>query len=339
MENESYIDEGSPHPTFTIALCGLAAALAAALLCGDVSVSPVEAARILIAGPFAETEEAFKMYAVWGLRLPRALCSALSGAILCLGGHLLQRATGQPALDPFTVGATPGAVFGIFCLQMVRNRWLLAVPLIAGLGVPFVVWTIGDGLSRWRDRDKFTLIGFTFGSLLLAATAAARVFLDRDTSAALPLMIGSFHLAGWFDTLPLTLALCLLMLICSMQQDNLRLLGSAPRGKVRERARAVISLFACIAASIAASRFGALPMIGFMIPYAADRILPGHRQHAALLSPIVGAATLTLLDTVCRVHGEIPAGAVALALGLPLFIMAILREDAKKNSESDIPGE
>ena len=339
MQDGSYTDRGSLHSALVIALCGLAAAFDAALLCGDVDVSPLEVARILIAGPFAETEEAFKMYVIWGLRLPRVLCAALAGAIFALGGHLLQRATGQPALDPFSVGATPGAVFGIFCLQMVRSRWLLAAPLIAGLGIPFVVWTIGDSLSRWRDRDKFTLIGFILGSLLLAVVAVARAFLGGSASAALPLMIGGFHLADWFDTLPLALALCLLMLICSMQQDNLRLLSSAAGGHVRERARAAIALFACISAAIVASRFGALPMIGFMAPYAIDRLLPQHRQYTALLSSIAGAATLTLLDTACRVRGEIPAGAVALALGLPLFIIAILREDTKANGEADIPGE
>lgn len=337
MQNGSNTEENFPRSALVIAICGLAAALGAALICGDVAVSPFEAAKILVAGPFAETEEGFKMYAIWGLRLPRAICAALAGAVLALSGHLLQRAAGQPALGPFSVGATPGAVFGIFCLRMVRSRWLLAAPLIAGLGVPFVAWTISDALGRWRDRDKFTLVGFILGSFLLAATVSARLLLGGEAAAALPLMIGSFHLAGWLDALPMALALCLLLLISSMQGDNLRLLGSGMA--VRDWHRTVISIFACTSAAIVASRFGALPMAGFMIPHAIDQISPRLRQHTASLAPIAGAATLVLLDTICRARGEIPAGTITLALGLPLFIIAVLREDAQKDSEAIIPGE
>ena len=339
MQNESYMDGNSPRSVLALALCGLAGTLCAALLCGDVAVSPFEAARILIAGPFATTEEAFKMYAVWGLRLPRAICAALAGASLALSGCLLQRATGQQALGPFSVGATPGAIFGIFCLQMVRSRWLLAAPLIAGLGIPFVVWTIGDSLGKWRDRDKFTLIGFMLSSLLLAATAVARIRLGGEASVALPSIIGSFHLSGWLDALPLALSFCLLMLICSMQQDNLQLLGTTASGNVRERPRIIISLFACTSAAIVASHFGALPMIGFLVPYSIDRLLPQHRPHILLLSPIIGATIMALLDTICRIRGEIPVGAVALAFGLPLFIIAILKEDREEQIETTIPGE
>lgn len=327
MRNESYAEEGAFHIGYLLVLCTPMAALALALLVGDVEISVRELFEILIEGPFAERADAFKTYAVWGLRLPRAVCAGLAGAILCLCGALLRRSTGLAAMGPFVIGAAPSAVFGLFCLQLVHSRWLLPAPIIAGIGIPFIAWTITDNMTKWDYRAKLPLIGFLSGSLLLAATALLKTSPGLGFRDALELsrLIGSFRLSSWPNILPLLLSFCLLLLLCSTQGENLDALAKG--FDIKARNRIIIVAVCCGSAAIAAAHFGALPLIGFVIPHLVDRCLPDWRHRSAPSSAALGATVLILLDTISRARGEIPVGSVILAFGLPLFIITIM-EDA-----------
>lgn len=296
-----------------LSVCCFLSALALSLLAGDVDVSISDVVRILAGGAFAKTEDVFLHYTIWGIRLPRALASGIAGGVLSLSAAIIQVETGRKLLGPWIIGATPGAAFGAVCVSFVGGKLFMGAPMIAGVAVPLIV-IAGTGLmEKWRCREKIAVAGFAFGGGLFGFTAAINMFWGGEVGKPFSELAGSFAKAGWFDVLPLLLSLCILLLVCIAQTPE------------RRKGRISAVLAACVPAAITASRCGAMPMLGFMVPYILTRTARLSGPLLCFASFFFGGALSISVDMVCKVNGEVPAGLVTFLLGAPLFILGLVR--------------
>lgn len=309
---------------------GLSAALACALLyglgSGDVEMSLRDVLRVLMAGPKAQTEEAFKLTVIWQIRLPRAAASAIAGAVLAGCGVVFQGALRNPLAEPYTLGIASGGAFGAACAIVAGLPWVTAAAFAGGVSALLLVWILGQRAGE-ADAARVILAGVIIGSILGAGLTVIKALAGDKVSLIVLWLMGSFSAASSSDILPLALSLAILLLLSLAGAKELDIMASGAPGDALgldvPRARLLLLTGASLAVSFVVSRFGVIGFVGLVIPHLL-RVLFGP-PHARLLplSMLGGAALLCGADTFAKGWNELPVGVLTVLIGGPVFCLLL----------------
>ncbi|WP_113448059.1 iron ABC transporter permease [Rhizobium cremeum] len=275
------------------------------------------------------------------VRLPRVLLAALSGAALAVGGAALQGVFRNPLVSPQVLGISQGAAFGgaLAILFGYSGFVLLGMAFILGLSALVLVGL----LARINGRTEVItviLAGMIVGALFAALVSVVQFVADPNTSlpAIVYWLMGSFSTATWprlWLAVPgMGLGLLAVWLLryrlnlLALEEQEARSLGVNPD---RERWYIFIAISLMTGTSVAVA--GIIGWIGLVVPHAA-RILVGE-DHRALIpaSALLGAAYLTLIDTMARTltAAEIPLGVLTALVGAPVFGYLLRRHFKETN--------
>ncbi len=321
---------------------GLVLAVIAALLIGPTLIGPMDIWLALFGGD--GRVDASTRAVVWDLRLPRALMTAIVGAVLAAAGAMMQGLFRNPLADPGLVGVSGGAalaaaafiVFGAGFIGGLGGFGFIAMPLASFLGGLVTVSVI----RRLSTRDGHTDIA----TMLLAGTAVnAIVFAgigllvaisdDTQLRSITFWSLGSMGGAGWQSLLivtPFGIIALAAGLALARNLDAL-MLGEADAyclGFDVERAKRILVLSVAAGVGAAVSFTGLIGFVGIIAPHMARSLLgPMHRR---LLpgAACIGGALLVLADTLCRTiiaPAELPIGVVTSLIGAPVFLALLLQ--------------
>lgn len=275
------------------------------------------------------------------VRLPRVLLAALSGAALAVGGAALQGVFRNPLVSPQVLGISQGAAFGgaLAILFGYSGFVLLGMAFLLGLSALVLVGL----LARINGRTEVItviLAGMIVGALFAALVSVVQFVADPNTSlpAIVYWLMGSFSTATWprlWLAVPgMGLGLVAVWLLryrlnlLALEEQEARSLGVNPD---RERWYIFIAISLMTGTSVAVA--GIIGWIGLVVPHAA-RILVGE-DHRALIpaSALLGAAYLTLVDTMARTltAAEIPLGVLTALVGAPVFGYLLRRHFKETN--------
>lgn len=321
----------------------LIAAMLFAIGAGRFSVDLARIAEILLAAilnPDAAPTEMDERIVLL-VRLPRVLLAALSGAALAVGGAALQGVFRNPLVSPQVLGISQGAAFGgaLAILFGYSGVVLLGMAFILGLSALVLVGL----LARINGRTEVItviLAGMIVGALFAALVSVVQFVADPNTSlpAIVYWLMGSFSTATWprlWLAVPgMGLGLFAVWLLryrlnlLALEEQEARSLGVNPD---RERWYIFIAISLMTGTSVAVA--GIIGWIGLVVPHAA-RILIGE-DHRALIpaSALLGAAYLTLIDTMARTltAAEIPLGVLTALVGAPVFGYLLRRHFSENN--------
>jgi ABC-type Fe3+-siderophore transport system, permease component len=317
---------------FSTALVLGAAALG--LMVGPAVLSPAQLIHGLIDG------DPMTRDLILQLRLPRVLLGLLVGAVLAICGAGVQAVFRNPLAEPGLIGVSAGAALSA---ALVLTLWpaLLAsatwsLPLAAFGGAALTTWLVatlarGEGYTR---VSTLLLVG-----LALNAAAGAGVGLlailagDQGLRSVTLWLFGNLGAAGWPQiglALPALLAPLIWLPLRARALDAL-LLGeteAAHLGVAVEPLKRGVLLAVVLGTGAAVALTGIIGFIGLLVPHLARLLVGvGHRR-SLLLSALLGAALLTLADTLARgltAPIELPVGLVTALLGAPLFLLLLLR--------------
>lgn len=275
---------------------------------------------------------------ILGLRLPRVLAAALTGASLSVAGAALQALLQNPLADPYVLGVSAGASVGA-ALVIVLGAGLalagFAVPLAALVGALMATLLV-FGLARTGGRlPGLTLLlaGVVVGSVL-SSMVTILLFLAGSSDKMQPILLwtmGGFGDAEWSRVAALApvsvLGTCVLW---AMGRDlNLLAFGEDPArflGVDVESLKRGVLFLAAVLTACAVAVGGVIGFVGLIVPHAVRRVLgPDHRR----LIPAVflaGAAFLILADVAARtLHPptELPVGLLTGLLGGPFFLVLL----------------
>lgn len=271
---------------------------------------------------------------LYAIRLPRVLGAILAGAGLALSGTLLQRVTDNPLAAPNILGINAGAgFFVILSLTLFPTAFVLR-PLFAFLGAMLCALLILMLSGRAElGKTAVVLCGVALSALFSAGISFFSV-LDSDVLAA----YNDFSIGGLrgvtMHVLPVPAAVifcCLIGALLLCRSLRLFCLGdtlAASLGVCVKRVRLLTLLLAAAAAAAAVSFAGLLGFVGLIVPHVARRLSHQHLRTELLLSPTLGASLLLLADLLGRVllsPTEIPVGIFTALLGVPFFLILLLR--------------
>jgi iron complex transport system permease protein len=271
---------------------------------------------------------------IWGIRLSRVVLSGLVGASLATAGVIFQGLLLNPLADPFTIGVSTGAAFGVALLVMlgVGGSFLGLSPLPLGalagaLGAMVAVLILSREAGRIR-KETLILAGIVVSTFLAALISLIKSLDEESLSAIVFWIMGSFSGRGWIHVgflLPYLAAGLVLAFVYHRELDIMALgeEQSHHLGVAVSRVRVNLLLGASLLTAGAVSVSGVIGFVGLVVPHLVRALAgPSHGRLLAL-SAATGALILIWADVLARTllasGQELPVGVVTALLGGPFF--------------------
>ena len=318
-------------------------AMLASLSSGRVDLGPLAVLDVFAAKLGGGLVDPYQAAIVFNARLPRILAAALSGAGLAACGAALQGCFRNPLVGPQTIGVLNGAGFGGSLMIFLGAGQLAVMGGAFAIGLAtmlLVVW-----LARLGGRDSILMLvlaGIVISSLMAAFTTLLQYVADPERQ--LPQLV--FWLMGSFarstpTTLlwiapPILIGTALLWAyafrinILASGEEEAEALGL----RVARDRRTILGAVAIVSAAVV-SVAGIIGWVGLVVPHLARLVVGPNHSRLIPASALIGAAYLTLVDTLSRslTAAELPIGAITALLGAPVFI-AVLRRSLKAGAMS-----
>lgn len=278
---------------------------------------------------------------VWNSRLPRALSAAIVGAALALSGAAAQLVTRNPLADPYLLGVSSGAGFGVVCVSVLGLTagvvgWF-TIPLAAFLGgmIPLMLALVLGG--AFKNPTAVILIGIAVGSVFSALTSFVLLVIadERQLSNVVHWMAGGFGATTWTSLLIPLISLLIVGNLLFLGGRQLDLLyagddGATALGMNVVRFRVWILLAVSLLAGTSVAVAGGIGFIGLLIPHLARLLVGGSARAMLPVSALAGAVALVGADTFARSISrtlELPIGVVTSLIGSPFFIWMLVRRN------------
>lgn len=307
-------------------LIGFTVLLAASLLVG-LSVGAV---------PLGELLTADHVRILTGLRLPRVLLAAVTGALLGLAGLVLQTALTNPLAEPYTIGISGGAALGAGLAGLLDIPLALARPVAAAAGCLLAVASVVLLSERRRfSAESVVLAGIVTSHLLSSLVLLLySAFNPIKTSQVMLWLMGDLSNATAISLTVSTAALAGLVLLLALSGPVLDILAFGDEkalslGLRPAPARRLLFTAVGVAVSLNIAFTGIIAFVGVIVPQLCRRLLPG--RHADLLpaSALAGASFLVLCDALGRSvarPAELPVGVVTGLCGGLFFLASLLAD-------------
>ncbi|WP_423980248.1 FecCD family ABC transporter permease [Ilumatobacter sp.] len=307
---------------------GVIVAFAVTLMIGNTVYSPGEVFRVILG-----QEVPGATFTVGRLRLPRGVLAVAAGACFGLGGVTFQTMLRNPLASPDIIGITSGAgaaaAFAIVMLSLSETQ-VSMFAIAAGLGVALLVYTLSfkDGVVGTR----LILIGIGIAAMLNSVTAyVLSQAAEWDLQQASRWLAGSLNGSTWNDTVPVLMAMIVLVPVLLVQARNLTMtqLGDDTAGALgvrveRTRIIAIVAAVGLIAFATAAC--GPIAFVAFLSGPIAARIV-GTTGSLLIPSALVGALLVQVADLCGQFAFDTryPVGVITGVLGAPYLIYLIIR--------------
>lgn len=321
--------------------------LLTAMSLGPAGIPVSQIIHILSAGPqagdSATTFSTAQHRIIWSLRLPRLLTALVAGIVLSVSGMVYQSLFRNPMADPYVLGISSGAAFGISLAAFLGiiggATGIWQVPLVAfagAAGTAFVILILSGGVRRSPTTLLLTGVALNF---LLSALMTLFMYLNRaQLQSIMQWTLGSFSSASWAKLGILTVAAMIgiaPILFLTRELDILLLDESSAHalGVSVRTVRIILLGFTTFATAVTVAFCGTIGFVGLMVPHIM-RLITGP-QHRRLLpfSMIGGAIMMVGADTIARTalgSSELPVGVITAIAGAPLFIVLLV--NTRRNS-------
>lgn len=284
---------------------------------------------------FFGVEDETKRQILENIRLPRTIVAMLVGVNLSLSGAILQAVMKNPLADPHIIGISSGAgLFGIFVMMIFSDAGALVTPaafvgaMLAASLIYILAWK--DGIRPIR----VILAGVAVSAFLGAGISALLIFYSDRVHGALLWMVGGLSARSWQHVeilLPYSIAGTLATFLAARHLNVLQLGDEVAKG-LGLRVNLVRTILTAVAALLAASAVcvvGLLGFVGLIVPHTARLILGSDYKILLPGAATLGAAVVTISDTVARTifaPTELPVGILMAMLGAPFFLYLLRKE-------------
>jgi ABC-type Fe3+-siderophore transport system permease subunit len=310
-----------------------AIAISAAILAAVLALAPLLGpSRIDYARAFAGVSPDREI--LFDIRIPRVLLASLAGGTLALTGVLFQALLRDALAEPFTLGISSGASFGAvisICLGWgliagIPATWICA---FAGAAVTLLVVLLIAFEGRRLSSFTLLLAGVSINSIAMASI----LFLHNLATVGQSFAITRW-LMGGIDAVSYRVIAGLaavVLPVCALVFWRARDWNLLAVGEDWATARGVNSSRLLVAGYVAGSLLtgsvtaftGPIGFVGLIVPHALRMAFGADHRVLIPCSFLLGAAFLTICDTLARTvlaPTEIPVGVITALLGGPFFI-------------------
>lgn len=272
---------------------------------------------------------------IFDIRLPRVLFAVAVGGGLSISGAVFQAILLNPLAEPYILGISSGGTFGAV-LSFLLGVSFLGTQIFSFAGallVIIIVFVLGKRFGELEPK-VLLLTGVMVGAFFSAAILLMMSLLNDSLRTAVFWLIGNLSLAkkeNLVFVLPITFIVSVLLIINS-NKYNLLSLGSDTAKQLGVNTTLVRNytyLLTSILIGTLVSVSGIIGFVGLLIPHVCRMIFGTDNRIILPASFFIGAAYLTLADTLARTiisPSELPVGAVTALIGAPIFIYLLRKK-------------
>lgn len=280
---------------------------------------------------------------VFGSRLPIAVFAIVCGACLSMGGAVMQSILRNPLADPYMMGISSGASFGV-ALSVIAEVGVGLSGQMAQTAMAFLFSLIPMAvvllfsLKRRITATKIILIGIAVSYIFSACTTLLMMTANEESlSEVYSWNVGSLALITW-DSLPIPLAVTIVgAIVLYSMQKRIDVMMSGPNtahslGVNVERTTLVLMVTVSLMTAAVVSFCGTIGFIGLVGPHIARVFVGSSTRYLLPASAAFGGAYLLIANVIASVTGPsgLPVGVVSALVGCPLFIFILLK--VRKNA-------
>ena len=325
-----------------------AAVLVTAAVCisvGSVQIPLKDVVRIVFQSVFGQPVESGTYTSIiLTVRLPRIICTMLTGASLSLCGASMQGLLKNPLADGSTLGVSSGAALGAviaiafgITIPSVSFSGTLVMAILFAFGSLLLILGLSFRLDHSLSTNTIILVGIIF-SMFASSIMTLVIYFSGDKVRHITFWtMGSLASSSYQNALLLlcALALCgtILLLHCpelnafAIGEDNARSIGVSVR-----RVRITVLVTVSVLIGTCVSVGGTIGFVGLVTPHII-RILTGPNHKKLLPASMFGGSVfLMLCDLAARVLVsplELPIGAVTSFIGAIVFVFIFYRNRKK----------
>ncbi|UPA28923.1 iron ABC transporter permease [Terrisporobacter glycolicus] len=275
---------------------------------------------------------------VWNIRLPRIILTLLVGSSLSVSGATLQAILKNPLVDPYTLGLSSGAIFGVALSIIIPVLPRQITAFIFGLLGVMVCYTLSN------NNDEISTLALILSGVMVSSVFTALYSLIQLMIDPLKLqglvywMMGSFHTASWNKVYSVIIVLIISLLVIYKYRWRLNILSLEDKearylGVDLKKDKMILIFFASILATSSVSVSGVISLVGLMIPHIVRLLFGADNRNIIPVSMCLGGAYLTFVDIFSRslMSFEIPIGIFTTLIGAPFFIYLLRKSVMGRN--------
>ncbi|NJD21054.1 MAG: iron ABC transporter permease [Melioribacter sp.] len=287
-------------------------------------------------------------------RIPKAITAILAGSALSVSGLLMQTFFRNPLADPFVLGISSGASFGvalvvltagsiginILFLSGLLNK--IGITIAAGIGAAVILLLITFVSKKVSSNITLLIFGLMLGYIIGALESILKYFSSPENLQGYVIWgMGYFGNVIWNDLfllIPIIFTGLIIAFILS-KPLNLLLLGenyAVSMGVNIKAIRLLIVIAVGILGGVITAFCGPIAFIGIAVPHITRKTL-GEFDHKILIPAVclVGSILALLCDIISQLiwHEQtIPINVVTSLVGAPVVIWIIIQQRKVKHS-------
>lgn len=267
---------------------------------------------------------------LYKIRLPRILLATFVGAGLAISGLVFQQVFKNPIASPDILGVTSGASFGA-ALGIILPFEFPGIVQMFAFVFGLLAVAIAYGLKK-ASKDN-NILYLVLSGIIVSAFFSALLSMIKylaDPYEQLPSIVfwsmGGLYRANWTNAIGAGLIVIPTIFIVNSLRFKLKMLllnddmaktMGMEVSKFRNYILCLVSFVVCFCVSIA----GTISWIALIVPHITRIILGYKNKYIYLITSLIGATTLILIDDVARSISttEIPVGILTAAIGAPVL--------------------
>lgn len=268
---------------------------------------------------------------IWEHRLPRSLSAIVTGAMLAVGGALLQILTRNPMASPEVLGVSSGTslavVIAFFAFPNIGSGGLLIAATLGSLSVLLLImW-----LSAKLPPSALLLVGIATGALVGGVMAIIQLSPNPKLTSVLSWLSGSTYYAQpekvWILLITgIGLISTALLLTKPLRLLSLGMTVARSFGLSVVKCERLLLLLVALMSACATLAVGPLSFVGLMTPHLAKRMGAVTPDKQLPVAALLGAGLMLVADWLGRYlifPYELGAGVIASLLGGIYFLLLI----------------
>ena len=277
---------------------------------------------------------------ILSVRLPRVLCTALTGANLSLCGAAMQGLLKNPLADGSTIGVSSGAALGAalsialgITLPGFSMAGTMAMAMLFAFLSLILILSLAWRLDRSLSTSTIILIGVIYSMFVSSAMNLIVAFAGERMRSITFWTMGSLQGSTYLNAGILCAALLLFggVLLSHAQElnafavgeDNARHIGVDVR-----RVRLTVLICVSVLIGVCVSVGGSIAFVGLVTPHMVRLITGPNHRRLLPASAFAGAVFLMLCDLAARTALpplDLPVGAVTSLIGAVVFVCIFYR--------------
>lgn len=306
---------------------------------GSVYIPPTDMAAIflsrLLGKGLPESVDPIYPALVMDIRLPRVLLAFLTGAVLSVGGTVMQSVLKNPLASPYGLGISAGSGLGA-AIAIVTGATagtlgfflLPAVSFGFGLATMLIVMAVASRIDRRMSNTTIVLTGMVV-SLFFSAIMNLLSTISPSYAQRINLwQLGSFSAKEWSSVwiLLAVAALCLLFFMCCSREMDIMTFGeeqAQAMGVNLKQSKWLLIGGVAVLTGTAVAFSGIIGFVDLIAPHVVRRFFGSGHRRVLPASALFGGTFMVLCDLAARTLAsprEIPVGSITALIGAPFFI-------------------